>query len=52
MSTGVEDDVGCSAALQAVQLSGLVKGLATSSLRGYEHDDYVQSALAGLSRAS
>ena len=41
-----EDDAGCGAALRAVQLSGLVKGLATPELRGYEHDNYAEGVLA------
>ena len=48
VSSGVEDDEGCSAALRAVQLSGLVKGLATPELRGYENDDYAQGLLAAV----
>ncbi len=46
VSSGVEDDAGCSAALRAVQLSGLVKGLPTPELRGYEHDDDTEGLLA------
>ena len=48
VSSGVEDDEGCSAALRAVQLSGLVKGLPTPELRGYENDDYAQGLLAAV----
>ena len=48
VSSGVEDDEGCSAALRAVQLSGLVKGLATPELRGYANDDYAQGVLAAV----
>ena len=48
VSSGVEDDEGCSAALRAVQLSGLVQGLATPGLRGYAHDDYAQGVLAAV----
>ena len=43
-----EDDAGCSAALHAVQISGLVKGLATPELRGYEHDNYAEGVLAAV----
>ncbi|WP_310394186.1 universal stress protein [Hymenobacter sp.] len=43
-----EDDAGCGAALRAVQLSGLVKGLATPELRGYEHDNYAEGVLAAV----
>ncbi len=48
VSSGVEDDEGCSAALRAVQLSGLVKGLATPELRGYENNDYAAGLLAAV----
>ncbi|GAA3991735.1 universal stress protein [Hymenobacter antarcticus] len=48
VSSGVEDDAGCSAALRAVQLSGLVKGLPTPELRGYEHDNYAEGILAAI----
>jgi len=48
VSSGVEDDAGCSAALRAVQLSGLVQGLPTPALRGYEHDNYAQGVLAAV----
>lgn len=48
ISSGVEDDEGCSAALRAVQLSGLVHGLATPKLRGYENDDYAEGLLAAV----
>ena len=48
VSSGVEDDEGCSAALRAVQLSGLVKGLPTPELRGYENDDYAAGLLAAV----
>ena len=43
-----EDDAGCGAALRAVQLSGLVKGLATPELRGYEHDNYAEGVIAAV----
>jgi len=43
-----EDDAGCSAALRAVQLSGLVKGLATPALRGYEHDNYAEGVMVAV----
>ncbi|GAA4009334.1 hypothetical protein GCM10022408_21770 [Hymenobacter fastidiosus] len=43
-----EDDASCGAALRAVQLSGLVKGLATPELRGYEHDNYAEGVLAAV----
>ena len=43
-----EDDAGCSAALHAVQVSGLVKGLATPELRGYEHDNYAEGVLVAV----
>ena len=48
VSSGVEDDAGCSAALRAVQLSGLVQGLATPELRGYAHDNYAEGILAAV----
>lgn len=48
VSGGVEDDEGCSAALRAVQLSGLVQGLATPELRGYTHDNYADGLLAAI----
>ena len=48
ISSGVEDDAGCSAALRAVQLSGLVQGLPTPELRGYEHDNYAEGVLAAV----
>ena len=48
VSSGVEDDAGCSAALRAVQLSGLVQGLPTPELRGYEHDNYEEGLLAAV----
>ena len=48
ISSGVEDDEGCSAALRAVQVSGLVKGLPVPTLRGYAHDDYAQGVLAAV----
>ena len=48
VSSGVEDDEGCSAALRAVQLSGLAKGLPTPELRGYENDDYAEGLLAAV----
>ena len=43
-----EDDAGCGAALRAVQLSGLVKGLRTPELRGYEHDNYAEGVMAAV----
>ena len=48
VSSGVEDDEGCSAALRAVQLSGLTQGLPTPELRGYENDDYAAGLLAAV----
>ncbi|MET4072855.1 universal stress protein [Hymenobacter sp. UYCo722] len=48
VSSGVEDDAGCSAALRAVQLSGLVQGLPTPELRGYQHDHYADGVLAAV----
>ena len=48
ISSGVEDDEGCSSALRAVQLSGLIKGLAMPELRGYEHDSYAKGLLAAV----
>jgi nucleotide-binding universal stress UspA family protein len=48
ISSGAEDDEACSAALRAVQLSGLMKGLATPQLRGYENDDYAEGLLAAV----
>ena len=41
-----EDDAGCGAALHAVQVSGLVQGLATPDLRGYAHDNYAEGLMA------
>ncbi len=46
VSSGVEDDEGCALALRAVQASGLVEGLPTPELRGYQHADYEQGVLA------
>ena len=46
--SGGDDDAGCAAALRAVQLSGLVKGLATPDLRGYEHDNYAEGLLTAV----
>ena len=48
VSSGVEDDAGCSAALRAVQLSGLVEGRPTPELRGYAHDNYAEGVLAAV----
>jgi nucleotide-binding universal stress UspA family protein len=48
VSSGVEDDAGCSAALRAVQLSGLVQGLPTPELRGYEHRNHADGLLAAV----
>ena len=48
ISSGVEDDEDCSSALRAVQLSGLIKGLAMPELRGYEHDNYAKGLLAAV----
>ena len=48
VSSGVEDDAGCSAALRVVQASGLVGGLPAPELRGYEHDDYTEGLLAAV----
>ncbi|TDN39404.1 universal stress protein [Hymenobacter sp. UV11] len=46
VSSGVEDDEGCALALRAVQASGLVEGLPTPELRGYQHAHYAQGVLA------
>lgn len=46
VSSGVEDDEGCALALRAVQASGLVEGLPTPELRGYQHAHYEQGVLA------
>ena len=46
VSSGVEDDEGCALALRAVQASGLVQGLPTPELRGYQHEHYAQGVLA------
>lgn len=46
VSSGVEDDEGCALALRAVQTSGLVEGLPTPELRGYQHEHYEQGILA------
>ena len=46
VSSGVEDDEGCALALRAVQASGLVEGLPTPELRGYQHEHYEQGILA------
>jgi nucleotide-binding universal stress UspA family protein len=48
VSSGVEDDAGCSAALRAVQLSGLVQGLPTPELRGYENNSYAEGVLTAV----
>ena len=47
VSSGVEDDAGCGAALRAVQASGLV-GDITPELRGYEYGDYCEGVLAAV----
>ncbi len=46
ISIGVEDDEGCALALRAVQASGLVEGLPTPELRGYQHEQYAEGVLA------
>ena len=46
ISSGVEDDEGCALALRAVQASGLVQGLPTPELRGYQHESHAQGVLA------
>jgi nucleotide-binding universal stress UspA family protein len=46
VSSGVDDDEGCALALRAVQASGLVEGLPTPELRGYQHEHYEQGVLA------
>ncbi|AHJ97828.1 hypothetical protein Hsw_2233 [Hymenobacter swuensis DY53] len=48
VSSGVEDDEGCALALRAVQASGLVDGLPTPELRGFEHNDYAAGVLAAV----
>lgn len=48
VSSGVQDDAGCGAALRAVQLSGLVQGLPTPELRGYVHSNYAEGVLAAV----
>lgn len=48
VSSGVEDDEGCALALRAVQASGLVDGLPTPEVRGYEHEHYDQGLLAAV----
>lgn len=48
ISSVADDDEGCSAALHAVQRSGLVQGLATPELRGYQHDNYAEGLLAAV----
>ena len=49
ISSGVDDDAGCAAALRAVQGSGLVKENAPApELRGYEHDDHALGLLAAV----
>jgi nucleotide-binding universal stress UspA family protein len=48
VSSGVEDDEGCALALRAVQASGLVEGLLTPELRGYQHEYYAQGLLAAV----
>ncbi|SHJ81583.1 Nucleotide-binding universal stress protein, UspA family [Hymenobacter daecheongensis DSM 21074] len=48
VSSGVQDDAGCAAALRAVQASGLLADLPTPELRGYEHDDYADGLLAAV----
>ena len=47
VSSGVEDDAGCGAALRAVQASGLV-GEITPELRGYDYSDYCEGVLAAV----
>ncbi|MDJ0366517.1 universal stress protein [Hymenobacter sp. H14-R3] len=46
VSSGVEDDEGCALALRAVEASGLVEGLPTPELRGYQYKEYAQGVLA------
>ncbi|WP_216727010.1 universal stress protein [Hymenobacter siberiensis] len=46
VTSGVEDDEGCALALRAVQASGLVEGLPTPELRGFQHEHYEQGVLA------
>ncbi len=48
ISSGVEDDEGCALALRAVQASGLVEGLPTPELRGYQHESHAQGVLAAV----
>ena len=48
VSSGMQDDAGCGAALRAVQLSGLVQGLPTPELRGYVHSNYAEGVLAAV----
>jgi nucleotide-binding universal stress UspA family protein len=48
VSSGVEDDEGCALALRAVQASGLVDGLPTPQLRGYQHEHCEQGVLAAV----
>jgi nucleotide-binding universal stress UspA family protein len=45
VSDGVRDDADCGAALHAVQTSGLLDGLTSPELRGYECDNYEQGVL-------
>ena len=48
ISSGVQNDAGCGAALHAVQRSGLVEGLPTPELRGYVHEQYAEGVLAAV----
>jgi nucleotide-binding universal stress UspA family protein len=48
VSKDVEDDAGCAAALRAVQLSGLVAGLPTPGLRGYEAGSYAEGLIMAV----
>ncbi|MFD2787200.1 universal stress protein [Hymenobacter rubripertinctus] len=48
ITSGGEDDEGCALALRAVQASGLVEGLPTPELRGYQHESPAQGVLAAM----
>ena len=48
VSDGAENDATCGAALQAVQASGLLDGLANPELRGYDHRDFAEGLLAAV----
>lgn len=48
VSGGAEDDATCGAALRAVRASGLLDGLTSPELRGYDHSDLAEGLLAAV----